>query len=172
MKKTIIIFLAMVFFMAIPTLASTPENENAPAMTSEDQQFMGLTQLSEEELLDIIGNYITSGALNNDTDRCDESLMLARQLQRDMLYQKLAKEQSLIYKLIHNFKIPAAVASMIVASAYEAIQLANQAGNYSLTNVIEYVVIGIAIADPAFLTAIGTAALVALVTYTITVVLE
>ena len=42
--------------MAIPSLASTQENENAPVPTSEDQQFMGLTTLSEEELMGIEGN--------------------------------------------------------------------------------------------------------------------
>jgi hypothetical protein len=46
----------MVFFIAIPALASTPEDENAPAMTSEDQQFMGLTQLSENQMIKINGN--------------------------------------------------------------------------------------------------------------------
>ena len=42
--------------MAIPAFASEPTNENAPAMTSDDQQFMGLTTLSEEELMEISGN--------------------------------------------------------------------------------------------------------------------
>jgi hypothetical protein len=42
--------------MVIPTLASTPTNENTPAVASEDQQFMGLTTLSEEELMGIDGN--------------------------------------------------------------------------------------------------------------------
>jgi hypothetical protein len=58
MKNSIIFLLGLVLLFSIPTLASTPENENAPAMTSEDQQFMGLTQLSEEELMKISGNII------------------------------------------------------------------------------------------------------------------
>jgi hypothetical protein len=58
MKKNIIIILAMVFFIAIPSLASTPTNENMPVPTSEDQQFMGLKTLSEEELIEIIGNVV------------------------------------------------------------------------------------------------------------------
>jgi hypothetical protein len=48
----------MLFFMAIPELASTPENENAPAVASEDQQFLDLNILSEEELIEIYVNAI------------------------------------------------------------------------------------------------------------------
>ncbi len=62
MKKSIILLLGLVLLFAIPTLASTPEDENAPAMTSEDQQFMGLTTISEEELMGIEGNVVTSYA--------------------------------------------------------------------------------------------------------------
>jgi predicted ATP-grasp superfamily ATP-dependent carboligase len=58
MKKSIILLLGLVLLFAIPALASTPENENAPAMTSEDQQFMGLTTLSEEELMGVEGNHV------------------------------------------------------------------------------------------------------------------
>ncbi|MCR4422890.1 MAG: hypothetical protein NUV32_10520 [Exilispira sp.] len=58
MKKSIILLLGLVLLFAIPTLASTPENENAPAQTSEDQQFMGLATLSEEELMEIEGNHV------------------------------------------------------------------------------------------------------------------
>ncbi|MEM4398050.1 MAG: hypothetical protein QW757_05505 [Candidatus Woesearchaeota archaeon] len=40
----------------MPVLASTPEQENAP-MTSEDELFLGeMSQLSEGELIAIIGN--------------------------------------------------------------------------------------------------------------------
>jgi hypothetical protein len=55
MKKSIILLLGLVLLFAIPILASTSTNENAPVPTSEDQQFMGLTTLSEEELMEIIG---------------------------------------------------------------------------------------------------------------------
>jgi hypothetical protein len=172
MKKTIIIILAMLFFIAIPAFASTPENENAPVPTSEDQQFMGLTQLTEEELLDIIGNVITG------SDSCpDGAETLGPQpntqwYERQMSDAELKKQQSLIYKLTHKFKIPAAVAYMLLASVIKAIDLANAAGNYALPDIIEYAVIGIAIADPAFLSAIGTAAIVGLITYTISVLFE
>jgi hypothetical protein len=57
----------MVFFIAIPALASTPENENAPAVASEDQQFMGLTQLSEEECVNILGQVVTAAYDYNTT---------------------------------------------------------------------------------------------------------
>ncbi|MCR4422904.1 MAG: hypothetical protein NUV32_10590 [Exilispira sp.] len=56
MKKSIILLLGLVLLFAIPVFASTPENENAPAVASEDQQFIGLTTLSEEELVGITGN--------------------------------------------------------------------------------------------------------------------
>jgi len=56
MKNSIILLLGLVLLFAIPALASTPENENAPAMTNEDQQFIGLTTISEEELIEIYGN--------------------------------------------------------------------------------------------------------------------
>jgi hypothetical protein len=79
--------------MAIPTFASTPENENAPAMTSGDQQFMGLTQLSEEDLFTIIGNVITSGVLNNDTDQCTNEMMKKREKERLELYKRLYTER-------------------------------------------------------------------------------
>ena len=57
MKKTIIIILAMLFFIAIPAFASTPENENAPAPTSEDQQFLDLLIISTDELIELDGGY-------------------------------------------------------------------------------------------------------------------
>jgi len=56
MKKSIILLLGLVLLFAIPALASTPENENAPVPTSEDQQFMDLTQLSEDQMIEINGN--------------------------------------------------------------------------------------------------------------------
>ncbi|MCR4422861.1 MAG: hypothetical protein NUV32_10365 [Exilispira sp.] len=43
-------------FIAIPALASTPTNENAPTIASEDQKFLGLTTLSEEQLTNIKGD--------------------------------------------------------------------------------------------------------------------
>ncbi len=58
MRKSIILLLGLVLLFAIPALASTPENENMPAPTSEDQQFMGLAALSEEELINITGNQL------------------------------------------------------------------------------------------------------------------
>ena len=173
MKKTIIIILAMLFFIAIPALASTPTNENAPVPTSEDQQFMGLTQLTEEELLDIFGNVITG------TDSCPagaETLGPQPQTQwyeRQMNAAELKKQQSLIYKLTHKFKIPAAVANMLVPAIGAALVQAVSEGHcYTLAAMAEYVYIAIAIADPAFIAAVGTAAAVGLITYTISVLLE
>ncbi|MCR4422922.1 MAG: hypothetical protein NUV32_10680 [Exilispira sp.] len=58
MKRSIIILIALVLFISLPVFASTPEEENAPAATSEDSMFMDLTQLSEEELMRVEGNAI------------------------------------------------------------------------------------------------------------------
>jgi len=56
MKRSIIILLVLIAFFAIPALAGTPQPENAPATTSEDTMFLGLEQLTLEQLLNIIGN--------------------------------------------------------------------------------------------------------------------
>jgi len=57
MKKSIILLLGLVLLFAIPTLASTPTNENAPAQTSEDQQFLDLLIISTDELIELDGGY-------------------------------------------------------------------------------------------------------------------
>ena len=48
--------LALIAFFALPTLASTPQPENAPAPTSEDTMFLGWQLLSDEELINIFGD--------------------------------------------------------------------------------------------------------------------
>ncbi len=89
MKKAIIILLALVVFMAVPVFASTPEQENAPVM-SEDEIFLSdLFLLSEEQLIEIVGNYITSTSITHDTDACTPETMKQRELERQLLYFKL-----------------------------------------------------------------------------------
>jgi len=61
MKRTIIILIALILIVSLPVFASTPEEENAPAATSEDSMFMDLTQLSEEELTLANGNADING---------------------------------------------------------------------------------------------------------------
>ncbi len=61
MKRSIIISVALIVLFAMPVLASTPEQENAP-LASEDELFLGeMSQLSEEELINIVGNIVNSG---------------------------------------------------------------------------------------------------------------
>ncbi len=56
MKRSIIILVALIVLCAMPVLASTPEQEDTP-LASEDELFLGeMSQLSEEELINIIGN--------------------------------------------------------------------------------------------------------------------
>ncbi len=56
MKRSIIILLALIVLVGMPVLASTPEQENTP-LDSEDELFLGqMSQLSEEDLIEIIGN--------------------------------------------------------------------------------------------------------------------
>jgi len=55
MKRSIIILIALVIFMAVPVLASTPEQENAPIADEEYIFLLDLTQLSEEQLINIFG---------------------------------------------------------------------------------------------------------------------
>ncbi len=62
MKRSITILLALIVLFAMPVLASTPEQENAP-LASEDELFLGeMSQLSEEELINIEGNVIKSAS--------------------------------------------------------------------------------------------------------------
>jgi len=61
-------------------LASTPQTENAPAPTKEDTMFLGLEQMSEEKLIDIVGNIVNSVAQSDfwqeaGTQRRDEMLI-------------------------------------------------------------------------------------------------
>ncbi|MFN3411794.1 MAG: hypothetical protein ACK4YF_06535 [Exilispira sp.] len=56
MKRSIIILLSLTILLAMPVLAEAPSQENAP-LAGEGQLFLGeLSQLSEEELIDILGN--------------------------------------------------------------------------------------------------------------------
>ncbi len=65
MKRNIIFLLVLIAFFAIPALAGTPKPENAPAPTSEDTMFLGLEQISDEELMLINGN-MASDPLGNE----------------------------------------------------------------------------------------------------------
>lgn len=56
MKRYIIILIALVLIISLPVFASTPTQENAPAATSEDELFLDMMQLSEEELMGVEGN--------------------------------------------------------------------------------------------------------------------
>ncbi|MCR4421546.1 MAG: hypothetical protein NUV32_03595 [Exilispira sp.] len=67
MKRTIIILIALVLFISLPVFASTPEEENAPVPTSEDGLFLDMTQLTEDQMIDIYGNafsLMSDGASN------------------------------------------------------------------------------------------------------------
>ncbi len=55
MKKSIILSLVLIAICSIPVLASEPEQENAPLPTEEDIFLSDLSQLSEEELMEVFG---------------------------------------------------------------------------------------------------------------------
>jgi len=55
MKKMLIILMALVAFVSITAFGSEPTDENAPIPTEEDIFLSDLSQLSEEELMYIIG---------------------------------------------------------------------------------------------------------------------
>ncbi len=55
MKKSLIILVALIVLFAMPAFASTPQPENTPTPTEEDTTFLGLEQLSEEQMLEIMG---------------------------------------------------------------------------------------------------------------------
>lgn len=84
------------FHLSLPVFAFTPTQENAPMPTSEDGMFFDMTQLSEEELLVIIGNVI------KDDGSCPEGAFesedisdyeyYCRDKARDALYNRLATE--------------------------------------------------------------------------------
>ncbi len=60
MKKLVIIFLALVVFMAVPVFASTPEQENAPVM-SEDENY-DFEILNDGQLIIVSGDGFSSPA--------------------------------------------------------------------------------------------------------------
>jgi hypothetical protein len=157
MKKTIIIILAMLFFIAIPILASTPENENAPVPTSEDQQFMGLTQLSEEDLLTIIGNVITSDSITYDTEQCTPEMMKIRELERRLLYDKLLREQAKNFNIPYNI-LNSAITGIMTALATWGIDSASAgaitAAIVAASSVNPYVAIALATMGATYLTSL------------------
>lgn len=57
------LFLLVIFHFLIFYIINdfTPQPENAPTPLEEDTMFLGLEQVSEEELLEIIGSVITGG---------------------------------------------------------------------------------------------------------------
>lgn len=58
MKNCFILLIGLIVLFSMPVFASTPQQENAPAPSSEDTMFLGLEQVSEEELLEIIGDVV------------------------------------------------------------------------------------------------------------------
>jgi len=83
MKKSIIFLKVLISFFAFPVFVSTPKPENAPAPTSEDTMFLGLEQLTIEELLEIIGKIAPNNTM----------LMDGRYSTRDgMLYSEILKD--------------------------------------------------------------------------------
>jgi len=110
-KGTIIILIALILFISLPVFASTPVEENAPASTSENELFLYMTQLSEEELLKIEGN------VNNQTmtlDGCANTNPKALEIIIAMASESTSTLEGLtnmvdtiydIYQMFDNFKI-------------------------------------------------------------------
>jgi hypothetical protein len=96
MKRSIIILIALVLIISLPVFASTPEEENAPTATSEDGMFLDMTQLSEEELMAIIGNVIKDDGSSPEgafeSEDISDYEYYCRDRARDALYHRLAAE--------------------------------------------------------------------------------
>jgi len=170
MKRSVIILLVLIAFFAIPALASTPQSENAPAPTSEDTMFLGWQLLSDEELLAIIGNIIIDDA-SSPAGAPD----LVQQLHTEWYEREQVKAmKTLNAKYISNkFNIPLMIAETLIPVIYEVMSWAIDQcnGNVSISNIVEYIAIGIMIADPELIAAVATGALIGLTTYTVTYLL-
>ena len=81
MKRSIIFLMTLIVLCALPVLASTPEQDMVLIVDEGDGEFSELEQVSDEELLNIIGNIVNSGTAPDlwqeaGTQEIDEGLIL------------------------------------------------------------------------------------------------
>ncbi len=180
MKKMLIILMALVAFVSITAFGSEPTDDNAPLPTEEDIFLSDLSQLSEEELMEVFGNYLVSAAINHDTDECTKGIMRERLEQRIGLYIELIKEGKLndestqaykqmllneIGQYLTTIGLPALKA--YVTAAIGTVIGGILSGSVAFTPTSIAAALGSALVGPEVLSAAATAAIVAAIIYLI-----